>query len=90
MPQGCTWLEQRRGEQLGERGRHGLHTASAEEFNAWAWPHLGATLRVTNLTDGILAEGGFTSWNPVPNTSSARSPPLQTSPGVCPDARVAS
>eukprot|EP00966_Prymnesium_polylepis_P246528 5701974-Prymnesium_polylepis.1 len=39
---------QKRGEQLGERGRHGLHTASAEEFNAWAWPHLGATLRVTN------------------------------------------
>ena len=39
-----------------------------------------ATLRVTNLTDGILAEGGFTSWNPVPNTSSWHSPPLKTSP----------
>eukprot|EP00658_Telonema_sp_P-2_P049690 TRINITY_DN3781_c0_g1_i4.p1 TRINITY_DN3781_c0_g1~~TRINITY_DN3781_c0_g1_i4.p1 ORF type:complete len:221 (+),score=42.09 TRINITY_DN3781_c0_g1_i4:181-843(+) len=37
-------------------------------------------LTVCNLTDGILAEAGFTSWNPVPNTSSFRNPPPMTNP----------
>ena len=38
------------------------------------------TLQVTNLTDGILAEGGFVSWNPIPNTSSFTTPPVFTTP----------
>ena len=38
------------------------------------------TLRVTNLTDGILAEGGFVSWNPIPNTTSSDTPPPFTNP----------
>ena len=37
-------------------------------------------LRVTNMTDGILAEGGWTMWNPVPNTTSAHNPPPFTTP----------
>ena len=30
--------------------------------------HDANTLAVANLTDGFLAEGGFTMWNPIPNT----------------------
>jgi hypothetical protein len=37
-------------------------------------------LAVANATDGILAEGGFTMWNPVPNTSTMTTPPLKTNP----------
>jgi hypothetical protein len=37
-------------------------------------------LAVANATDGILAEGGFTMWNPTPNTSSMTTPPLKTNP----------
>ena len=37
-------------------------------------------LRVGNLTDGILAESGFTSWNPIPNTTSMHRPPPMTNP----------
>ena len=39
-----------------------------------------AVLAVGNLTDGMLAEAGFTMWNPVPNTSSLTTPPPMTSP----------
>lgn len=38
------------------------------------------TLAVANYTDGFLAEGGFTSWNPKPNTSSFNIPPPFTNP----------
>lgn len=37
-------------------------------------------LAVTNLTDGVLSEAGFATWNPVPNTTSRYTPPLKTSP----------
>ena len=37
-------------------------------------------LEVGNLTDGILAEGGFTSWNPIPNTTSMHQLPPMTNP----------
>jgi hypothetical protein len=39
-----------------------------------------SVLAVANLTDGMLAEGGFASWNPVPNTSSYDTPPPKTTP----------
>ena len=32
-------------------------------------------LAVGNYTDGILAEGGFASWSPRPNTTSMNTPP---------------
>eukprot|EP00040_Diaphanoeca_grandis_P013809 m.69741 g.69741 ORF g.69741 m.69741 type:complete len:454 (-) comp24134_c1_seq2:106-1467(-) len=38
------------------------------------------TLIVANLTDGILAEAGFTIWDPVPNTSSMYTLPPFTTP----------
>ena len=38
------------------------------------------TLQVVNVTDGILAEGGFVSWNPIPNTSSYDTLPPLTNP----------
>jgi hypothetical protein len=38
------------------------------------------TLAVANMTDGFLAEGGFTSWNPIPNTTYATKPPPMTNP----------
>ena len=37
-------------------------------------------LQVTNITDGILAESGFTMWNPIPNTTSMHHLPLMTNP----------
>lgn len=37
-------------------------------------------LAVANATDGFLAEGGFTIWNPIPNTTSATVPPPFTTP----------
>ena len=37
-------------------------------------------LEIGNLTDGILAEGGFTSWNPIPNTTSMHQLPPMTNP----------
>ena len=39
-----------------------------------------AVIRISELVDGVLREGGFTSWNPVPNSSHARTPPLKTTP----------
>eukprot|EP01048_Picozoa_sp_COSAG05_P012692 COSAG05_NODE_1293_length_5260_cov_2.373571_4_plen_307_part_00 len=39
-----------------------------------------ATLAVANFTDGILAEGGFAAWNPVPNSQYATTPPPKTTP----------
>ena len=35
---------------------------------------------MANLTDGILAEGGFATWNPRPNTTSRFVAPPKTSP----------
>ena len=35
---------------------------------------------VGNITDGVLAEAGWTEWNPVPNTSSFTTPPPFTTP----------
>lgn len=46
---------------------------SAMDFSA-------GVLAVANLTDGILAEGGFTTWNPVPHSASMTQPPLKTNP----------
>ena len=37
-------------------------------------------LEVTNITDGILAESGFTMWNPIPNTTSMYHLPPMTNP----------
>jgi len=35
---------------------------------------------VVALVDGVLREGGFTHWNPIPNSSSFKTPPLKTTP----------
>jgi hypothetical protein len=37
-------------------------------------------LQVGNFTDGILAEGGLASWNPVPGTKYAHKPGPKTTP----------
>jgi hypothetical protein len=39
------------------------------------------TLAVANATDGLLAEAGFTMWDPVPNTTSMTTLPPKTTPG---------
>ena len=58
---------------------HAVGLLVIPNYNTYA---LGDTnvLRVTNLTDGILAESGFTIWYPVPNTTSATTPPPFTNP----------
>ena len=64
------------------RASSAIHAAGLLVLPNWSDMRLeDANVRaVLNATDGVLAEAGFTEWNPVPNTSSFRSPPPLTNP----------
>lgn len=59
---------------------HNLGMLVIPNFSPPGYAFTDEILEVANATDGLLAEAGWTIWDPVPNTSSFTTPPLKTSP----------